>query len=217
MLAMRWNSDEQEWSVVGPKPHSDFVKMVVGYALTCKMRLPAVSNTIEEARYQARRHGRSNVLAIDIRTALLDYQIPSDEALQQAFEPTEKRREVVVRTHCGSQGEMNPVITSAANATATNAIHISVKRISLRRSQMSPSAPAGNANKKKGNADAVWVSATYIGPAWSETINQAAPTLCMNVPMSEKMSAISKSRNVCPRSGRHTLVVALARSSLSDG
>jgi len=98
LLGMRWNSDEQEWSVVGPKPHSDFVKMVVGYALTCKMRLPAVSNTIEEARYQARRHGRSNVLATDIRTALLDYQIPSDEASQQAFEPIQKRRETAIQT-----------------------------------------------------------------------------------------------------------------------
>jgi hypothetical protein len=98
LLGMSWNSDEQEWSVVGPKPHSDFVKMVVGYALTCKMRLPAVSNTIEEARYQARRHGRSNVLATDIRTALLDYQIPSDEALQQAFEPIQKRREIAIQT-----------------------------------------------------------------------------------------------------------------------
>jgi len=98
LLGMRWNSDEQEWSVVGPKPHSDFVKMVVGYALTCKMRLPAVSNTIEEARYQARRHGRSNVLATDIRTALLDYQIPSDEALRESFQPTEKLRELAVQS-----------------------------------------------------------------------------------------------------------------------
>jgi hypothetical protein len=35
-------------------------------------RLPAVANTIEEARYPARRHGRSQILATDIRTALLD-------------------------------------------------------------------------------------------------------------------------------------------------
>ena len=43
-------------------------------------------------------HGRSNVLATDIRTALLDYQIPSDEALQQAFEPIQKRREIAIQT-----------------------------------------------------------------------------------------------------------------------
>jgi len=65
--------------------------MVVGYAFTCKMRLPAVANTIEEARYQARKNGRPKVIGTDIRTALLDYQIPSDEALQNAFErPTSR-------------------------------------------------------------------------------------------------------------------------------
>src|SRR5207237_3475297 len=92
-----------------------------------------------------------------------------------------------------------------ANRTATDAIQISVKRISLRRSQMSPRAPAGKANRKNGNAVAVWVSATYIGPAFNDTINQAAPTLCMNVPTSEKTSAISKLRKVRERNGRHTL------------
>ena len=86
LLAMRWNSQDQRWNASGPAAHPDVIKIVVGYALTCKMRLPAVANTVEEARYQARKHGRSNVLATDVRTALLDYQIPSDEALQQAFE-----------------------------------------------------------------------------------------------------------------------------------
>jgi AAA domain-containing protein len=87
LLAMRWNSHEQKWDVAGPKPHPDFVKIVVGYALTCKMQMPAVADTITQARYQARRHGRSAVAATDIRCALLDYQIPSDEALRRAFEP----------------------------------------------------------------------------------------------------------------------------------
>jgi len=91
LLAIRWNSDEQQWSVAGPNPHLDFVKMVVGYALTCKMRLPAVADTITEARHQAREHGRFSVAATDIRNALLDYQIPSDEALEQAFETPTSR------------------------------------------------------------------------------------------------------------------------------
>ena len=52
-----------------------------------------------------------------------------------------------------------------------------------------------------------------IGPALSETINQAAPTLCMKAPMSEKTLAISKSRNVFPRNGRHALAGALTRRS----
>jgi hypothetical protein len=93
LLCMRWNTSEQKWNTTGAAPHPDFVRMVVGYALTCKMRLPAVAATVEEARYQARKVGRGHVIATDIRTALLDYQIPSDEALQQAFQPIERRRE----------------------------------------------------------------------------------------------------------------------------
>jgi hypothetical protein len=91
LLRMRWNSVQQQWETGGPAPPHDFIKMIVGYALTCKMRLPAVSDTIQEARYQACKNGRSQIVATDIRTALLDYRIPSDEALQQAFEPAARR------------------------------------------------------------------------------------------------------------------------------
>ena len=59
--AMRWNSDEQKWSVARPKPYPDFIKMVMGYALTCNMQLPAVSDMITEARYQARKNGCSAI------------------------------------------------------------------------------------------------------------------------------------------------------------
>lgn len=76
--------------------------MVVGYALTCKMRLPAIAATVEEARHQARKANRSHIVAMDIRTALLDYQIPSDEALQQAFQPAEKCRELATRAVAAS-------------------------------------------------------------------------------------------------------------------
>ena len=86
LLALRWSSEEQKWTAVGAAPHQDLIRVVVGYALTCKMRLPAVTQTIEEARYQARKAGRSNIIATDIRTAILEYQIPSDEALQNAFQ-----------------------------------------------------------------------------------------------------------------------------------
>jgi hypothetical protein len=97
LLAMRWNAQDERWNASGPAAHPDIIKIVAGYALTCKMRLPAVVNTIEEARYQARRNGRSKVRATDIRAALLDYQIPSDEALQEAFQPAERGREVAIR------------------------------------------------------------------------------------------------------------------------
>jgi hypothetical protein len=86
LLGWRWNPREQRWNVSGPPPNPDLVRVVLGYALTCKMRLPAVATTVEEARYQARKANRSHIVAMDIRTALLDYQIPSDEGLQRAFQ-----------------------------------------------------------------------------------------------------------------------------------
>jgi hypothetical protein len=74
-------------------------------------------------------------------------------------------------------GQTDPVRVSAANIRATPTIQLSVYRINLRRSTMSPMAPAGSAKMKNGKAEAVCVSATYIGPALSETISPAAPTL----------------------------------------
>ncbi len=85
-LALRWSSEGQKWITVGAAPHPDLIRVVVGYALTSKMRLPAIAKTVEEARYQARKAGRSNIIATDIRTAILEYQIPSYEALQNAFQ-----------------------------------------------------------------------------------------------------------------------------------
>jgi hypothetical protein len=60
-------------------------------AISRRMRLPEVAATVEEVRYQARKTSRSHVIATNLRSALLDYQIPSDEALQQAFEPRRER------------------------------------------------------------------------------------------------------------------------------
>ena len=104
-----------------------------------------------------------------------------------------------------SHGVIWPVMVSTAITIATEAIHDSVNRISLRRSNMSPAEPAGRASRKNGSEEAVCVRAIYIGPAPSDTINHAAPTLCMNVPISEITSAISKFRKTAIRSGRHTL------------
>src|SRR5579863_5441058 len=80
--------------------------------------------------------------------------------------------------------------------------------MSFRRSTISPIAPAGKASTKKGSADAVCVKATYSGPAFSDTINQAAPTFCMKVPTSETTLAISRLRNVGDRIGRQRLTGA---------
>jgi hypothetical protein len=86
LLAVRWNTSEQRWNIAGSTPCRNFIRLVVGYALTSKMPFPAVSDTIEEARYQARKNGRTHIAAVDLRSALLDFRIPSDAALQRAFE-----------------------------------------------------------------------------------------------------------------------------------
>src|SRR5579864_583958 len=104
-----------------------------------------------------------------------------------------------------STGDILPAIVITASTIATTTIHISVNRITLRRSTMSPMAPAGRARIKNGRADAVWVRATYMGPALRDTISQAAPTLCINVPTSETTSATSKLRKVDDLRGRHRL------------
>jgi energy-coupling factor transporter ATP-binding protein EcfA2 len=116
LLALRWDSRSQQWNLSGPAPHPDFIKMVVGYALTCKMRLPAVADTITETRYQARRHGRSQILASDIHTALLDYQIPSDEALQNAFQSDQPSLRLAVTV----QSSIGPIPQRRCNGVATS-------------------------------------------------------------------------------------------------
>ena len=52
------------------------------------------------------------------------------------------------------------------------------------------------------------MSATYNGPAFSDTISQAAPTFSMKVPISETTFAMTKLRKVGERSGRQRLVEA---------
>jgi hypothetical protein len=66
---------------------------------------------------------------------------------------------------------------------------------------MSPIAPAGSANRKKGNDDAVCVSATNVALAPSDTMSHDAPTLCMNVPVSESRSAMKMFRKMEFRRG----------------
>jgi len=88
---------------------------VVGYALTCKMRLPAIAKTVEEARYQARKAGRSNIIATDIRTAILEYQVPSDEALQNGFQSAGPSVRPTVAT---LQSNIRPILQRCCNGLA---------------------------------------------------------------------------------------------------
>jgi hypothetical protein len=115
LLSLKWNAHQEKWNVSGAAPNRDFVRMVVGYALTCKMQLPAVAATVEEARYQARKAGRSHIIATDIRTALLDYQIPSDEALQNAFQSARPS----VRPALTLQARVDPILQRRCNGVAS--------------------------------------------------------------------------------------------------
>jgi hypothetical protein len=115
LLARKWDAREMKWNRAGPVPNPDFIKMIVGYALTCKMRLPAVAATVEEARYQARKAGRSNIIATDIRTAVLEYQIPSDEALRNAFQSAGPSARPAVAT---LQSNIRPILQRCCNGLA---------------------------------------------------------------------------------------------------
>jgi hypothetical protein len=61
------------------------ILLVVGYALTTKLRLPAVADAIDEAQYQAGLRGRGCITGEDLHTALMYYRIPSEGALRQLF------------------------------------------------------------------------------------------------------------------------------------
>src|SRR5580704_3108085 len=109
-----------------------------------------------------------------------------------------------------NQGLIRRRYVAITRITDTASIQVSVPKISLRRSTMSPIEPAGSASRKKGKAEAVWISAICSGLLLSEVISQAAPTACMNAPMSETRSAISKFRKSGMRSGLQGLEDAAA-------
>jgi hypothetical protein len=113
-----------------------------------------------------------------------------------------------------SHGEMNPAMVAIASTLATATIQHSVYRMSLRQSTMSPTAPAGKAKRKKGNDDAVWVSATIVALAPSDTMSQDAPTLCMNVPMLDSRSAMKTFRKMGMRRGVQRLLTARTQSTV---
>jgi hypothetical protein len=120
LLAMRWSAQDERWNASGPTPPRGFINFVVGYALTCKMRLPAVEAAIEEARYQARKAGRAHIVAADIRDAIIGYQIPSDEALAERFRTAESRQPVRPATAAGfsSASALQRDCTEAASRAA---------------------------------------------------------------------------------------------------
>ena len=80
------------------------------------MGLPAIDATVDEARYQARKHGRPFILAADLRSALLDYQIPSDEAMRHVFQYVEERP--AVRSAARPDSRVNSILQRRRSAVA---------------------------------------------------------------------------------------------------
>jgi hypothetical protein len=78
-------------------------------------RLPAVADTITEGRHQARVHGRASIAATDLRNALLNYKIPSDEALQNAFQPDRPSGKPVVML----ESSIAPILQGRCKNVAT--------------------------------------------------------------------------------------------------
>ena len=97
LLPMMWDDSSEGWiSQLRSKPDSDAVKLIVGYALSARQPMSAVRDAVDEARDIARLANRVFVDYDDVKTALLDRQIPSDAAMKKAFElePRGKRRGV---------------------------------------------------------------------------------------------------------------------------
>lgn len=55
------------------------------YGLTYKLKLPAVADLIMEARLVAQGEGRKLVIGADLKNALFGRQLPSDQAMHEAF------------------------------------------------------------------------------------------------------------------------------------
>ncbi len=89
LLSLEWDSVQEAWTIPAKTaPHPDLVKMVLGYALTSKPpQLPTVKNFVDEGRIQARINGRSAVSETDLKDGMMQYQIPSDQAMKHAFPP----------------------------------------------------------------------------------------------------------------------------------
>src|SRR5260370_41664456 len=88
---------------------------------------------------------------------------------------------------------------------AAASMHPCVMSSSLRRSTMSPNAPAGTPSRKTGRLVAVWTSATSNAEEVSVAMDHPAPTFCIHVPILDAMDAIHSQRNQVYRSVVHAL------------
>ena len=93
-----------------------------------------------------------------------------------------------------SQAVTSPAMVRAPNNAAEASMNDWLASSTRRRSKMSPTAPAGTANRPIGRLIAVWTSATLSGSRLSVPISHWAPTVCIHVPMFEVNCAIHRAR-----------------------
>ncbi|HKS35936.1 MAG TPA: ATP-binding protein [Verrucomicrobiae bacterium] len=85
-----------------PEADTPTIKLIVGYALTSKRHMPAIVDTVDEARLIARKAGREKVIFTDVKSALDEYVTPSDLAKERAFSPPAKRRARDLKDRCNT-------------------------------------------------------------------------------------------------------------------
>jgi hypothetical protein len=86
------------------------------------------------------------------------------------------------------------ISVSAPRTAAQISMNNWLASISLRRSKMSPIAPAGSPIRNVGSVVAVCTSETVSAVPPSETISHCAPTVCIHVPTFETVWAIQSAR-----------------------
>lgn len=100
-----------------PEGDAATIKLVVGYALTSKRHMPAIVDTIDEARLIAKRAGRIKVTFEDVKCALDEYVTPSDLAKERAFSPPGKPRATDFKRRCSTVEP--PLLAPIRNAPDT--------------------------------------------------------------------------------------------------
>jgi AAA domain len=86
-LAMQWSAEAGVWQPGDAEAPARSVDLVVAYALLSGLPMATVRDVTDEARALAREAGRTRLIFGDVKRALIDFQIPSDEAMRAAFPP----------------------------------------------------------------------------------------------------------------------------------
>ena len=70
-----------------PAGSKESIQLLVGYALTSKLNLPAIVDAVDMAKIIAQRDGREKIIFEDLNRAIEDYCATSSEAMARSFAP----------------------------------------------------------------------------------------------------------------------------------